>query len=188
MNEGEVATRLGLRGIPSAAETIMLERDIRLVELVGRPLSRGPNLLPRLARHHPHGEADGLARHLRRVDQPPHAERERHRPLPHLLQDEAAAPVGGRSPRHGRRRGERRYRRDRLGPRSARRRGQAPPLCRGRRRRRGPRDLARRRASSLPQRRDRAWAALASAHGQSGAACSSLAAAGSPRARRPISC
>jgi len=35
MNEGEVATRLGLRGIPSAAETIMLERDIRLVELAG---------------------------------------------------------------------------------------------------------------------------------------------------------
>jgi dihydroorotase len=35
MNEGEIATRLGLRGIPSAAETIMLERDIRLVELTG---------------------------------------------------------------------------------------------------------------------------------------------------------
>ena len=35
MNEGEVATRLGLRGIPAAAEIIMLERDIRLVELTG---------------------------------------------------------------------------------------------------------------------------------------------------------
>jgi dihydroorotase len=35
MNEGEVATRLGLRGMPAAAETIMLERDIRLVELSG---------------------------------------------------------------------------------------------------------------------------------------------------------
>jgi dihydroorotase len=35
MNEGEVATRLGLRGVPTAAETIMLERDIRLVELTG---------------------------------------------------------------------------------------------------------------------------------------------------------
>ena len=35
MNEGEVATRLGLRGTPTAAETIMLERDIRLVELTG---------------------------------------------------------------------------------------------------------------------------------------------------------
>ncbi|MGH6734730.1 MAG: dihydroorotase [Methyloceanibacter sp.] len=35
MNEGEIATRLGLRGVPAAAETIVLERDIRLVELTG---------------------------------------------------------------------------------------------------------------------------------------------------------
>lgn len=35
MNEGEFATRLGLPGIPKAAETIMLERDIRLVGLTG---------------------------------------------------------------------------------------------------------------------------------------------------------
>lgn len=35
MNEGEQATRLGLPGIPAAAEVIMLERDIRLVELTG---------------------------------------------------------------------------------------------------------------------------------------------------------
>lgn len=35
MNEGEVATRLGLRGVTTAAETIVLERDIRLVELTG---------------------------------------------------------------------------------------------------------------------------------------------------------
>ncbi|GFO80435.1 MAG: hypothetical protein A49_00620 [Methyloceanibacter sp.] len=35
MNEGEVATRLGLRGIPTEAETIVLDRDIRLVELTG---------------------------------------------------------------------------------------------------------------------------------------------------------
>ena len=35
MNEGEFSTRLGLPGIPSAAETIMLERDIRLVALTG---------------------------------------------------------------------------------------------------------------------------------------------------------
>jgi dihydroorotase len=33
MNEGEVATRLGLPGIPREAETIMLERDVRLAEL-----------------------------------------------------------------------------------------------------------------------------------------------------------
>ena len=33
MNAGEFATRLGLSGVPSAAETIMLERDLRLVSL-----------------------------------------------------------------------------------------------------------------------------------------------------------
>jgi len=35
MNEGEVATRLGLPGIPREAETIMLERDVRLAALTG---------------------------------------------------------------------------------------------------------------------------------------------------------
>ncbi len=35
MTEGEVATRLGLTGIPEAAEVIMVERDLRLVELTG---------------------------------------------------------------------------------------------------------------------------------------------------------
>ena len=35
MNEGEFAARLGLAGVPSAAETIMLERDMRLVALTG---------------------------------------------------------------------------------------------------------------------------------------------------------
>ena len=35
MNEGELASRLGLLGIPSEAETIVLERDMRLVALTG---------------------------------------------------------------------------------------------------------------------------------------------------------
>jgi len=35
MNEGEIATRLGLGGIPVAAVAIMVERDLRLVELTG---------------------------------------------------------------------------------------------------------------------------------------------------------
>ena len=35
MNEGELATRLGLAGIPNAAEVILLERDLRLMELAG---------------------------------------------------------------------------------------------------------------------------------------------------------
>jgi dihydroorotase len=35
MNQSEVSTRLGLRGNPAAAEAIVLDRDIRLVELTG---------------------------------------------------------------------------------------------------------------------------------------------------------
>lgn len=35
MNEGEIASRLGLAGIPPAAEIMMVERDLRLVELTG---------------------------------------------------------------------------------------------------------------------------------------------------------
>lgn len=35
MNAGEIATRLGLPGIPRMAEIIMLERDLRLVEMTG---------------------------------------------------------------------------------------------------------------------------------------------------------
>jgi dihydroorotase len=35
MNSGEVAARLGLSGAPKAAEIIMLERDVRLVEMTG---------------------------------------------------------------------------------------------------------------------------------------------------------
>ena len=35
MNEGEIAMRLGLAGIPTQAETIMVERDLRLIELTG---------------------------------------------------------------------------------------------------------------------------------------------------------
>jgi dihydroorotase len=35
MNAGEVATRLGLPGVDKAAETIVLERDVRLVQITG---------------------------------------------------------------------------------------------------------------------------------------------------------
>jgi dihydroorotase len=35
MNDGELSARLGLHGIPKASETIMLERDLRLVALTG---------------------------------------------------------------------------------------------------------------------------------------------------------
>jgi dihydroorotase len=38
MNEGKVATRMGLPGIPNAAESIMVQRDIALCELTGAPI------------------------------------------------------------------------------------------------------------------------------------------------------
>jgi dihydroorotase len=38
MNEGEISMRLGLAGIPALAEVIMIERDLRLVELTGARL------------------------------------------------------------------------------------------------------------------------------------------------------
>ncbi len=38
MNEGAVATRLGLKGIPNAAEDVMVARDIALAELTGARL------------------------------------------------------------------------------------------------------------------------------------------------------
>ena len=50
MNEGEFGARLGLLGIPKAAETVMLERDIRSGRAVGRALSRGLDHLRGIAR------------------------------------------------------------------------------------------------------------------------------------------
>ncbi|MQA64428.1 MAG: amidohydrolase family protein [Alphaproteobacteria bacterium] len=35
MNEGEIATRLGLQGVPACAEVMMIERDLHLVRLTG---------------------------------------------------------------------------------------------------------------------------------------------------------
>ena len=38
MNEGEISTRLGLRGIPRVAEEIMIYRDLALAQYTGRPI------------------------------------------------------------------------------------------------------------------------------------------------------
>jgi dihydroorotase len=40
--QGELATRLGLPGIPAAAEAILVARDIRLAQLTGGPVHFGP--------------------------------------------------------------------------------------------------------------------------------------------------
>ena len=42
MNEGELATRLGLPGMPAAAEAIIVDRDLRLAEAAGAPWRAAP--------------------------------------------------------------------------------------------------------------------------------------------------
>ena len=100
-----------------------------------RALPRRPDLLRRVARGGAPRQGGRDRHHLRRVDQPPDAQRERHRPLPDLLQARAAAPLRRRPAGDDRRHRRRHDRRDRLEPRPAGRRHQAPALRRGRRRR-----------------------------------------------------
>ena len=93
MNEGEVATRLGLRGAPSRGRDHHARARHPSRRADRRALPRGPNLGPRLARHHTRREGERHSYHLRRFHQSSHAERERHRSLPDLLQDEPPAPL-----------------------------------------------------------------------------------------------
>ena len=85
MNSGEVATRLGLPGVQQggrdhrAGARRAPRRDHR------RALSRGAAHLRREPRRDARRQGAQAARHLRRLDQSPDAQRERHRPLPHLL-------------------------------------------------------------------------------------------------------
>ena len=99
MNEGEISTRLGLRGVPAAAEAHHARARRAPRRADRRPLPRRPDLLPRLARHHPRGQGPRPADYLRRFRQPSHPQRERHRLLPDLLQVAAAASLGGRPAR-----------------------------------------------------------------------------------------
>src|SRR2546430_902172 len=72
MHEGLVATRLGLKGIPAAAEEIMVARDILLAELTGGRVhlchlsTRGAGELMRRAQERgPRGTAGGAPPHPR---------------------------------------------------------------------------------------------------------------------------
>ena len=138
MNAGEVATRLGLPASHKAAETIVLERDVRLVEITG-------------GRYHASGISCAESLAVIR------AAKSRKLPVTcgisvnHLTLNEndigpyrtffrlASAPaLGGRPRGDGARHCRRRHRCHRLKPRSTGRRRQAPPLRRGRRRRHRP--------------------------------------------------
>ena len=135
MNEGEFAARLGLIGIPNAAEAVMLERDMRLVALTGGRYHAASlscieslEILQARPRRRPVRQRLGL-------DQSPDAERKRHRPLPDVPEAVAAAAHRGRPRCAGRGAGVRTDRRRDVRPQSAGRRGQAAAV-RGSRRRR----------------------------------------------------
>ena len=137
MNEGELATRAsGLAGIPPVAEVIMVERDLRLVELTG-------GRLPRRARLDRRRAVDAIrarqgarpAGHLRHGPALPRAQRARGRGLPHLRQGLAAAARRGRPARGGRGPRGRHDRRDRQRPLPAGPGQQAPAVRPGRVRR-----------------------------------------------------
>ncbi len=133
MNEGEFAARLGLIGIPNAAEAVMLERDMRLVALTGGRYHAASLSSIEIA-----GNPQARARRRPRcqrlgVDQPRHAERKRHRPLPYLPETVAAAAHRGRPPRAGCGRRLRIDRRRDVRSQSAGRRGRSG--CRSRKQR-----------------------------------------------------
>ena len=70
--EGEFATRLGLPAAPAIAEAMMVERDIRLVELTGARMHFGTDLHPRRAGRHRRRQGARLAGDLRRRRPSPH--------------------------------------------------------------------------------------------------------------------
>ena len=74
MNEGEFASRLGLIGVPKAAETIVLERDLRLVALAQGRYHAASLDLRGLARRAAARQGRGLGGNGRGLDPPPHAE------------------------------------------------------------------------------------------------------------------
>ena len=98
MNEGEFAARLGLLGIPKAAETVMLERDIRLVALSGGRYHAASvtcvDTLEILRRAKDAGLDVSASASINHVT----LNENRHRALPDLLQAGAAA-ARGRRPR-----------------------------------------------------------------------------------------
>src|ERR1700682_5772188 len=142
MNEGEFAARLGLVGIPNAAEAVMLERDMRLVALTGGRYH--PASLSRIEKVDIlwRGGDAGAGGPRLGLHQPCDAERKRHRPVPDISKTVAAAAHRGRPAGAGRRRCLRTDRRHHVRPQSAGRRGQAAALRRSRLRRDRPADHA----------------------------------------------
>ena len=75
MNEGPVATLLGLRGAPGAGEAIMVERDVLLAELTGGKVHIAHASTAASVDAVRRGKARGRARHRRGHAPPPAAHR-----------------------------------------------------------------------------------------------------------------
>ena len=155
MNEGEFAARLGLLGIPKAAETVMLERDIRLVALTGGryhaasiTCAESLEVLRRAKDAGLNVTASASINHitLNENDIGPYRT---------FLKAVAAAARRGRPQAAGRGAGQRPDRRGDVGPQSAGRGDQAPALRRSRARRDRAGDHAHRRLAPGAYRRDR---------------------------------
>ena len=112
--EGELATRLGLPGIPAAAEAILVARDIRLARADRRGGAFRPCLHRRGAGADPARQGRRAGGHLRHRAALFRPERDRDRRFPHLRQAVAAAARGGGPAGGGGRAGRRHDRRDRV--------------------------------------------------------------------------
>ena len=86
MNEGEFAARLGLVGVPTAAETIMLERDMRLVALTESRYHAASLTCAEVARGPAPRQGARAPGHGVSLHQSSHLERDRRRSLPHVPQ------------------------------------------------------------------------------------------------------
>ena len=96
MHEGFVSTDLGLRGIPAAAEEIMVARDIALADLTGTPVHIAHVSTAAAVRLLRDAKARGVPGHRRGDAPPPPPDRRGAARLRSQREDGAAAPVEAR--------------------------------------------------------------------------------------------
>ncbi len=142
MNEGFMATRLGLRGIPNAAESVMVRRDVELAALTGGRVHLAHLSCAESLEALRDAKRRGLFVTGETCPALLDAHRRRGGRLRHPREDEPAAALGGRPRRRDRGDRGRHARRARDRPRAAHRRREAPAVRGGAVRHRGPRDRA----------------------------------------------
>ena len=99
MNLGPTSFRLGLRGMPNAAESDIVRRDIALARETKRSYPRRPHLHRRGHGRRAPGQESRHSRHRRGHAAPLHPDRREHWRVRHPLQDEPAAAFLRRSAR-----------------------------------------------------------------------------------------